>query len=80
LKIEIGKTYYPHKRELLLRENLVKGNWWKAEKIENRYIFEFLVARHCGGTDSFEISEDEFLQLKTQELSASVLIEKYDVF
>lgn len=77
-KLEIGKMYYPPKEEITVSENLVRGPGWKVEKKGDAFVFEFLAARHGGGTDAYEITEKEFSDLKAGYLHFEDLMIKYD--
>ncbi|WP_409524703.1 hypothetical protein [Nitrincola sp. MINF-07-Sa-05] len=73
-KLEMGKTYYPKKQHLDVSDTLVRGAGWKAEKLADRYFFEFLAARHGGGVDRYELTKDEFDMVRDGKLSFDDLI------
>lgn len=77
-ELEIGKTYYPPKQEVTFSDNLIRGPGWRVEKRGNAFILEFLAARHGGGTDTYEIKEEEFNNLRGGHLSFDDLMMKYD--
>lgn len=77
-KLELGKTYYPAKTEIVATEDAVRGDGWSIEKVNGHFMLEFLAARHGGGTDKHQISTEEFYAVKRGVLSPDELIRKYD--
>ncbi len=73
-----GKTYHPSKSKTVVEDDRVTGPDWKVFREGKKYLFEFLAARHGGGTDSHVITEDEFKATKTGEMTFQDLLRKYD--
>jgi hypothetical protein len=66
-------------REIIHSENLWQEATWEARREEDgRCYFEFLVARQAGGTDTYEISDDEFSAIKSGELKFDDLLKLTD--
>lgn len=77
-ELEIGKTYYPKKQEVIVTDEKISGPGWKVENSTGCYVFEFLASRHGGGVDRYELSEEEFYQVKRGELTFDDLLELTD--
>lgn len=78
-EIKVGETIYPSKKELIISDNEVKGRTWTVYRINEGCFFEFLAARHGGGTDKYRIEESEFNDMKSKILTYDELLKKYDV-
>ena len=76
---KIGKKYYPQGRPIIHTEKLwQEKNWEVRQETDGKCFFEFLVARHGGGTDTYEITEDEFDNVKNGILTFENLIKLTD--
>ena len=77
-KLVAGKKYFPKTNSVSTGNDFIKGRTWKIQKKDNKFIFEFLAARHGGGTDQHEITEHEFEAVKDGRLNFEDLLIKYD--
>lgn len=78
VKLEVGKTYYPKKQQNAASDSVIRGQGWKVKKLTDRYIFEFLAARHGGGVDQYELTKEEFTKVQNGSLSFNDLIDLTD--
>lgn len=77
--IKVGNTHYPKGRPVIHADTLWQEKTWAAYiSKDGRCYFEFLAARHGGGTDTYEISNDEFNKIKSGELTYDDLIRLTD--
>jgi|GEM_PF-3441989 len=77
-ELEIGQTYYPKKRDLLVTENLVRGPDWEVERNGDVYTLEFLAARQGGDVDRYNVTKEEFEAVRARTLDGSDLVTKYN--
>ncbi len=77
-KLKMGETYYPSKKRNEISENYIRGPGWKVELVSGQYVFEFLASRHGGGVDCYALTEDEFNQVKSDNLSFEDLLNLTD--
>ena len=77
-KLIAGKKYFPKPSSVLVGDGFVKGPTWKIYKENDKHIFEFLAARHGGGTDRYEVSQYEFEAVRKGDMKIEVLLRRYD--
>ncbi|NIZ03540.1 hypothetical protein [Thalassospira lucentensis] len=77
-KLQFGKTYVPKKQDIIISDDLISGNGWRVLKLGKKYIFEFLAARHGGGVDQYELSSEEFENVRIGKLSFDELMDLTD--
>jgi len=75
----IGDKRYPTPRQTIRSEHLLQEETWKAWRhTGGKWFFEFQASRQGGGTDRYEISEAEFVGLKSGDLKFDDLIRLTD--
>ena len=73
--LKIGEKYYPKGRPIIHTENLWQEKSWEVrQNTDGKCFFEFLASRQGGGTDTYEITKDEFENVKTGNLTFDELI------
>jgi hypothetical protein len=75
---KIGDVYYPMGRPRLRTDDLFQEPTWEVRREGSRYLFEFLAARQGGGTDTHEITQEEFEAVKAEQMLFEDLLRKYD--
>jgi hypothetical protein len=65
-------------RPRLRTDDLFQEPTWEVRREGSKYLFEFLAARQGGGTDSHEITQEEFEAVKAEDMSFEDLLRKYD--
>jgi hypothetical protein len=76
---KIGDKYYPQGRPIVHTDKLWQEKTWEVRQSnDGRCFFEFLAARHGGGTDTYQITADEFECVKDGRLGFDDLIRLTD--
>jgi len=60
------------------RSDLWREQGWEVRQEGDAFYFEFLAARHGGGTDTYKITKEEFEEVKAGNKVYDDLIRKYD--
>lgn len=72
--IEIGKKVYPVKRSPRVTDTYFEGAGWNVEQKDNRYFLRFIDAGHGGGIVTGEITEAEYLDLRSGNTDLTTVI------
>ena len=76
--IRLGETYYPQKKETKVSDKEVIGGYWRAWQEGNKYFFEYDAGYFETKFKTVEITEDDFLSIKSGKITDHDLAIKYD--
>ena len=73
------KVTVKEKTKLEISDDSISAESWSVNKVDNRYIFEYVSGELTGGLKQHEITKSDFEGLCSGDISDYDLILKYDL-
>ncbi|ASA57919.1 hypothetical protein [Vibrio gazogenes] len=75
--VEVGKTFDPKEHKRSVSDDEVIGNYWRVWHDGGKYFYEYDTGHFATKFDVVQISEDDFLLIKSEKLDVESLHRKY---
>lgn len=78
--MKLGKKVSASKRkEVIFEPHRILGHTWSIEKIDDQYIYEYMSGGLTGGLKRYEITKDDFDDVRAGRMSDYDLLLKYNL-